>query len=295
MQTIEFVRRTLLIFFLIMLSGCGSSPNVQVNELSNSIISYDETVRINNCGGKADSEQTKSRSFSTNIEGGIDVGVQHVVEGVISSKYSHSRNVSVSQKLVAPAGTNMEFVLRWSEEVHAGNVIVNGSTGTYKANIPVAVEQVASQDLGCSGSVQIPAPVIQPTINSDSSIPTKSIAVQLPSGISCQSHNSGYCGIVVSVSWTNIDPKGGYFIYAIGHGLYYQPEMWWIAGNGFPVSTSNGSQVITDGAYGNSGDSLGVFVCLTKTRYSFDGKKEILFYEKPSCEMYSQELYFQPK
>ncbi|NOH03665.1 MAG: hypothetical protein HND47_17745 [Chloroflexi bacterium] len=121
------------------------------------------------------------------------------------------------------------------------------------------------------------------------------LSVQLPNNLSCQQHSSGYCGLTMTVTWTNIDANSEYYIYAIGHGLHYQPEMWWVAGNGFPVSTPNGSQVITDGAYGNSGDSLGVFVCLTKTKYSFDGKKEILFYDKPSCEMYSQEVYFQPK
>jgi hypothetical protein len=144
------------LFFVVvlLLSGCGGNPDVQVTELSNNPSSYDETVHINNCGGKADSEQTKSRSFSTNIEGGIDVGVQQVVVGIISAKYSQFRNVSVSQRLVAPAGTNMEFVLRWSEEVHAGNVTVDGSTGTYTANIPIAVEQVSSQDLGCNGNAQ---------------------------------------------------------------------------------------------------------------------------------------------
>ena len=149
MNKFSIAQRVFLIVF-ILLSGCGGgNPDIQVNELSSNTTAYDETIHINNCGGKADSEQTASRSFATNIEGGIDVGVQQVVEGVISAKYSQYRNVSKSQKLVAPAGTNMEFVLRWSEEVRAGNVTANGSTGTYTANIPIAVEQVSSQDLGC--------------------------------------------------------------------------------------------------------------------------------------------------
>jgi hypothetical protein len=155
-----------LVVLILLLSGCGGNPDIQVNELSNSTMSYEESVHINNCGGKADSEQTKSRSFSTDIQGGIDIGVQQLVEGVISAKYSQSRNTSVSQRLVAPAGTNMEFVLKWSEEVHAGNVTVNGATGTYTVSIPIAVEQIASQDLGCSGSSQIiipPTKSLQPT------------------------------------------------------------------------------------------------------------------------------------
>jgi hypothetical protein len=166
MQKLSVTHRIFLAVFILLLTGCGGSgkPDVQVNELSNNTTSYDETVHINNCGGKADSEQTKSHSFSTSIEGGIDVGIQQVVEGVISAKYSQFRNVSVSQRLVAPAGTNMEFVLRWSEEVRAGNVTVNGSTGTYKANIPVAVEQVSSQDLGNCGTTQNQLPSNSPTI-----------------------------------------------------------------------------------------------------------------------------------
>jgi len=156
MQKFSVVHRIFLALFVLLLNGCdggnGGNPDVQVQELSNSAASYDETVHINNCGGKAESEQTKFHSFSTSIEGGIDVGIQQVVEGVISAKYSQSQNVSVSQRLVAPARTNMEFVLRWHEEVHAGNVTVNGSTGTYKANIPIAVEQISSQDLGNCGN-----------------------------------------------------------------------------------------------------------------------------------------------
>jgi hypothetical protein len=47
----------------------------------------------------------------------------------------------------------MEFVLRRSEEVRAGNVTVNGKAGDYSVQIPVLVEQVLSRDLGCSGAV----------------------------------------------------------------------------------------------------------------------------------------------
>lgn len=170
MKKFSIAQRIFLSVLILLLTGCGGgnsgNPDVQVNELSNSPTSYDETVHINNCGGKADSEQTKSRSFSTDIQGGIDVGVQQIVEGIISAKYSQSRNASVSQKLVAPAGTNMEFVLRWSEEVHAGNVTVNGSTGTYTASIPVAVEQLSGQDLGCPGGIQVQPPTNNQPTNS---------------------------------------------------------------------------------------------------------------------------------
>jgi hypothetical protein len=147
------------VILLIFLSGCGgNNPSVVVNELSSNIVSYDEIIRINNCGGKADSEQTASRSFATTFEGGAEIsaGYQGVVEGGISAKYSQYRNITKSQRLIAPPGTNMEFVLRWSEEIHAGNVIVNGSSGDYEVRVPVSVEQISSQDLNhCDGESQI--------------------------------------------------------------------------------------------------------------------------------------------
>ena len=59
----------------------------------------------------------------------------------------------------------MEFVLRWSDDVRAGNVQVNGKSGTYEVRIPVSVEQVSSRDLGCGISTPIQPAVtpIRPT------------------------------------------------------------------------------------------------------------------------------------
>ena len=135
----------------LLLSGCASNPDVQVVELSRNTIVYDEIIRINNCGGTGDSEQTKSRDFATTVEFGADIsaGYQSFVQGSLSAKYSEYRNTSVSQRVVAPPGTNMEFVLRWSDDVRAGNVQVNGKSGTYEVRIPVSVEQISSRDLGC--------------------------------------------------------------------------------------------------------------------------------------------------
>lgn len=157
---------------LISLYGCtGNEPSVLVNELSSNIVSYDEIIHINNCGGKANSEQTASRSFATTFEVGAEIsaGYHSIVEGSIFAKYSQYRNTSKSQRLIAPPGTNMEFVLRWSEEVRAGNVTVNGSSGNYEVHIPVSVEQISSQDLNhCNNSEQTlpttePSVEVQPT------------------------------------------------------------------------------------------------------------------------------------
>jgi hypothetical protein len=158
---------------LLLLSGCASNPDVQVVELSRNTIVYDEIIRINNCGGRGDSEQIASREFATTVELGAGGGANYqVVQANLSAKYSEYRSTSRSQRLVAPPGTNMEFVLRWSNDVRAGNVQVNGKGGTYEVRIPVSVEQISSRDLGCGISVPVQPtiPSIQPTQQSSSSV-----------------------------------------------------------------------------------------------------------------------------
>ena len=139
--------------------GCGASPEVQVAEISKNTVVYDEIIRINNCGGKGDSEQTVTREFATSVEfgTGVSAGYQSVVQGTLSAKYSEYRNTSKSQRLVAPPGTNMEFVLRWSDDVRVGNVQVNGKAGTYEVRVPISVNQISSRDLGC-GVILSPSP-----------------------------------------------------------------------------------------------------------------------------------------
>lgn len=140
-----------LVILLLAMSGCGAEPEVQLAEISRNTIVYDEIVRLNNCGGKGDTDQVVTREFATTIEfgAGISAGYKAVVEGNISAKYSEYRNISKSVRVVAPPGTNMEFVLRWSDDVRAGNVQVDGKSGTYEVRIPVSVEQISSRDLGC--------------------------------------------------------------------------------------------------------------------------------------------------
>lgn len=157
------IAERILLIAVLFLGGCRNNPDIQVLETSRDTVSYDETIRLNNCGGKADSEQTITRSFSTEIESGVEfkVGYQ-IIEGQVSLQYSEYRNISISQKLIAPPGTNMEFVLRWSENIRAGNVIVNGTKGTYKVHIPTAVEQISSRDIDkCNNGLQIqPTPTV---------------------------------------------------------------------------------------------------------------------------------------
>jgi hypothetical protein len=152
--------KLLYVLVLLVLSACNNTPDVQVSEISNNTVSYDDTIHINNCGGKANSEQIASRSFATTIGGEAEfkAGYGGVIQGSISAEYSQYKNISKSMRLIAPPGTNMEFVLRWSEEVHAGNVSVGGQTGTYEVHIPIAVEQVSSRDLGGCATDSLQAP-----------------------------------------------------------------------------------------------------------------------------------------
>ena len=145
-----------VILITLFLSGCNWTNDVQISEISKETTAYDETIRLNNCGGKAQVKQTAQRSFATTIEATAQVkaGYDKIVEGNISSKYGQYRDYTKSLELIAPAGTNMEFDLKWSEEVHAGNLTVGGEQSTYKVYIPLSVDLVSSNDLGCTNSNQ---------------------------------------------------------------------------------------------------------------------------------------------
>ena len=104
-----------LITISLFFTSCSSQPNISISEKEQKTDYYKEVIRLNNCGGKSESEQIISRSFGTAIEinAEISVGVQQIIEGGVSAKYGEYRTVSKSQRLVAPPGTNMEFVLQW--------------------------------------------------------------------------------------------------------------------------------------------------------------------------------------
>lgn len=179
----RFVKLIAFLVILAILSGCGGNPatqsapnepnqDVQVTETSNEVVTFDETIHINNCGGKAESKQVAQRSFSTNIEGAAQLKVGYeIVEGSVTAKYGQYRNISKSHELAAPAGTDMEFVLRWTEQTWIGSIIANGSSGTYNVHVPISVEQVSSQDLGCGGS----APVVPNNPPTATPIPTVAV------------------------------------------------------------------------------------------------------------------------
>lgn len=174
---VKYLFVVLLFLGPLWLSGCiGSkaSPAAQFIEKQKDTVSFEEIIHINNCGGKGNSEQTASRTFGISVDlgGKISAGYEDIVTGELSAKYSEFRNVAKSQHLVAPPGTNMEFVLRWYEDVRAGKVSVNGEEGEYEVRIPISVEQVSSRDLGCTTSTPAPSPSRTPTLT-PTSVPTK--------------------------------------------------------------------------------------------------------------------------
>ncbi|MBI5712683.1 MAG: hypothetical protein HZC38_04565 [Chloroflexi bacterium] len=181
------ISKYLPIFF--MLCGCAT-PNtpqtnvdIQVRESSNQIKSFTEIIRINNCGGKADSKQTSERSFSVKIGGTIGAMIGYVAaEGSVSANYGQYRNVTKRQELTAPPVTNMEFTLQWTEREWIGNIISGSQSGPYIALAPISVEQIGSRDLGCGVGSQPSAPTyISPT---NAVLPT--IKPQVPTATSQQ-------------------------------------------------------------------------------------------------------------
>jgi predicted small secreted protein len=150
-----------------LLFGCNTNAgtkalNIQetaaeISEVTN------ETIHMNNCGGKADSEQIAEKSKDVSIEGGGLIGIDgKVMKGEVSAKYATVTGLSKSIKLIAPPGTNMEFLIAWTEKTWVGIVTTQGSDGhgNYKVSVPVSVELISSRDLG---NCPVPTPTITNT------------------------------------------------------------------------------------------------------------------------------------
>jgi len=163
MRHSQFLVLFATILVLAVLTACASAPttqsqsvsDVQITETKSQTQTRDQIVRINNCGGKADSKQVEERTFSVNVDGGIggSIGVSS-----ISAKYGQAQSTTKRMELTAPPGTSMEFTLRWTEQQWIGVLRSGNQSGNYDARIPVAVEQVSSKDLGCGTGVQSVAP-----------------------------------------------------------------------------------------------------------------------------------------
>lgn len=173
MHSSKSLNTLVAILALSTLTSCNSptpvsqTPDIQVVETGNQTTAIPETIHINNCGGKGNSEQIVERSFSTSIEGATELQVGYeIVVGSVSVKYGQYKNVSKSLKLIAPPGTNMEFVISWTEQAWVGSVLANGRSGGYSVHVPLSVEQISGQDLGCNISANSATPI--PTLQASS-------------------------------------------------------------------------------------------------------------------------------
>ena len=161
---------TALILISIVLAGCDTNAgtvNLTVNETSAEVTEVtNETIHMNNCGSAGEVKQTAEKSKSVNVEYAGSFGVDKVVvNGEVSAKYGEINTNSKSIELVAPAGTNMEFNLKWTEKTWLGIVTAQGKDGqaNYKVSVPISVELVSSQDLGCQSTGTQPEVQPQPT------------------------------------------------------------------------------------------------------------------------------------
>jgi tetratricopeptide (TPR) repeat protein len=148
-----------IILTSIFLSGCGTNAgtsDVAIKETAAEVTeSTHETIHMNNCGGKGDAKQVAKRSKSVNVEYSGKISVDKVVvEGEVSAKYNEVNENTKSLELVAPAGTNMDFDILWTEKTWIGIVTEQGKDGqgNYKVSVPISVELISSQDLGCESN-----------------------------------------------------------------------------------------------------------------------------------------------
>lgn len=151
-----------LLIVSLTLPGCGRIPRtstpsdpaavLQVTETgSESPDTVSETIRMNNCGGKADVTQTADRSLTVTVEGAGSLGVDaQIIRANITARYAERTGVSKRIELTAPPGTDMEFTVVWTEHQWLGTVTspVGSDEARYRARVPIAVELVASRDRG---------------------------------------------------------------------------------------------------------------------------------------------------
>ncbi len=168
------------IFFRIILLGIGiaalwtllkrasatmSYISPTIVETGKSTSDYYDPVHLNNCRGKSEAKVTVSHEFHKEVvvSGEVSGGYKSAAEGKVGAKYRKYRNTTKTLQLVAPPGTNMKFVVLWKEDKRTGEVkFENGRMLKYKVIIPISVELVSSQDLGCNNT-PTPTPSLTPT------------------------------------------------------------------------------------------------------------------------------------
>ncbi len=204
---------TAIVLISIMLAGCDTNAgtvDLAVNETSAEIteVTY-ETIHMNNCGSAGDVKQTAERSKSVNVEYAGSFGVDKVlVNGEVSAKYGEINAMAKKIELTAPAGTNMEFRLKWTEKTWVGVVTAQGKDGqaNYKVSVPISVDLESSKDLGCG------------TSNNSPSIPTS-----LPPATQ-QSSPINFSDLYVAANAENgvafTAPTDGNYRFTIKEGIY---------------------------------------------------------------------------
>lgn len=139
---------------------------IVIDETHKSKTSTEQTVNINNCDGKGSSEQTVKRTFNIILDSEVRSQVdKDVLENKFDEKYGDYNQKEVNYTIVAPACTNMEFVLTWQETKFEGDVLQNGkSLGAYTVLVPDDEVEQASVDKGgcsCQPSGDVPPPSIK--------------------------------------------------------------------------------------------------------------------------------------
>ena len=145
-----------VVIFIFFLYGCSPSSAIQLKEVKVEPVSIPETIHINNCNGESESEQIVNRFFTVIIAGfENDVDYQNL-EVNIRHKYKQYEKTKITHKVIVPPGTDMEFNLTWSEEIHSGTIKMGINEAIYNVRIPISVEQLSSNDLGCPNLISTP-------------------------------------------------------------------------------------------------------------------------------------------
>jgi hypothetical protein len=153
---------------------------------------------------------------------------------MVSGKYGAEQGKTQSQLLKAPPGTDMEFILKWSEEVHTGKISAGSNIGKYSVHIPLTVELVSSRDLGCDTGDDS-------HIKETLTVPFKDGA----SGISTENYYSGSVTILVQGTGQagNTALSDAFYVFTDNDGQSVEPQHFtdfynftlWI--NGEPADT----------------------------------------------------------
>lgn len=145
-----------LILMLTMLAGCsggggGGSGNVEINQTGSTTVGVrTEEISVNNCSGKETITTKREEKLDISVEGGLSVEIK-VVEASLRTRYA--RGSSSSIELPAAPGTNMLFVVEWTEEAFFGEIRLDGKTGlSYEVHVSVP-RQSGGYDQGCISGV----------------------------------------------------------------------------------------------------------------------------------------------